>query len=101
MAIAEISIIPLGTKTPSVSKYLVPALRTLKQEKNVKCEITAMGTVIEGSLDELLRIVKNMHESTLGGEIKRVVTIVRIDDRQDKPLSTSGKIESLLKKLDQ
>ena len=99
MAIAEINIIPLGAKTPSASKYLVPALKALQQEKNIKYELTAMGTIIEGNLDEILRIVNNMHESTFGEEVTRVVTTLRIDDRRDKTLSTSGKIESILKEL--
>ena len=40
MAIAEVSIIPLGTKTPSVSNCVACACRALKDEKNIKCEIT-------------------------------------------------------------
>jgi len=46
MTIAEISIIPLGTKTASVSKYVAAAVKSLQQEKNHKYELTAMGTII-------------------------------------------------------
>ena len=97
MAIAEVSIIPLGTKTPSVSKYLARAFRALRQEKNIKYELTPMGTIIEGDLGDILRIVRNMHEAAFGDDIMRVVTTVKIDDRRDKPLTMRGKIESLLK----
>jgi len=100
MAIAEVSIIPLGTKTPSVSKYLARAVKALQQEKNIKYEITSMGTIIEGNLAEILRVVKSMHENTFSDEVTRVVTTIKIDDRRDKPLSTSGKKESLLKELE-
>ncbi len=99
MAIVEINIIPLGTKTPSVSKYVGRALKALRQEKNIKYELTSMGTTLEGDLDELLRIVKKMHESTFGDDIKRVVTTVRIDDRRDQPSSTSSKTGSALREL--
>ena len=99
MAIAEISIIPLGTKTPSVSKYLTRALKTLQQVNNIKYEITSMGTIVEGDLAEILRVTKRMHESTFGDEVRRVITTLRIDDRRDKPLSARGKVESLLKEL--
>ena len=100
MVIAEVTIIPLGTKTPSVSKHLVRALRVLREEKNIKYELTSMGTIMEGDLGEILRVVKNMHEGTFDGEVMRVVTTIKIDDRRDKALSMRGKIESLLKKLE-
>lgn len=100
MAIAEVSIIPLGTKTASVSRYVARAIRALRQEENIKYEITSMGTIIEGDLEEVLRVVKKMHQSTFGEEVARVITTIKIDDRRDKPLSPSGKIESLLKELE-
>jgi len=99
MAVAEINIIPLGTKTPSVSKYLTRPLKALQRERNLKYELTSMGTIVEGSLDEILRVVKLMHESTFGDEVTRVVTTIRVDDRRDEALSASGKMESMLRKL--
>ena len=59
-----------------------------------------MGTIMEGGLGEMLRVVKNMHEGTFGDGVMRVVTIVKIDDRRDKTLSMSGKVESLLRELE-
>ena len=100
MAIAEVSTIPLGTKTPSVSKHLARAFRVLREEKNIKYELTSMGTIMEGDLGEILRVVRNMHKGTFDGEVMRVVTTIKIDDRRDKTLSMKGKIESLLKKLE-
>ncbi len=100
MAIAEVSIIPLGTKTPSLSKYLARAFRALQDEKNIKYELTSMGTIIEGDLGEILRVVRNMHENAFGDEIMRVITTVKIDDRRDKTLTMRGKVESLLKELE-
>ena len=100
MIIAEVSIIPLGTKVPSVSEHLARAFRALQGEKNIKYELTSMGTIIEGDLGEILRVVRNMHESIFDGEVMRVVTTIKIDDRRDKTVSMRGKIESLLKKLE-
>jgi len=100
MAIAEVSIVPLGTKTPSLSKYLARAFRALRDEKNIKYELTSMGTIIEGDLGEILRVVRNMHEDAFGDEIMRVITTVKIDDRRDKTLTMRGKVESLLKELE-
>jgi len=99
MAIAEISIIPMGTKTPSVSKYVARAVKVLQQEKDVKYEVTAMGTIIEGDLDSILTVAKKMHEEAFGEEVARVITTIKIDDRRDKGLSIKGKVSSLKKEL--
>ena len=99
MAIAEVSIIPIGTKTPSVSKYVARAISVLQQEKDIKYELTSMGTIIEGDLGKILRVIRKMHQATFGEGIARVVTTIKIDDRRDKPLTMSGKIESLRKEL--
>jgi uncharacterized protein (TIGR00106 family) len=99
MAIAEISIIPLGTKTPSVSQYVAKAVRVLEREKEIRYELTAMGTIIEGDLDRILAVVKKMHEGTFGEGIARVITTVEIDDRRDKAQGMKAKVDSLKKKL--
>ena len=99
MAIAEVSVIPLGTKTASVSQYVARAVRALEREKDIKYETTAMGTIIEGDLDRILAVVKKMHEGTFGEGIARVLTTVKIDDRRDKAQSMKAKLDSLKKKL--
>ena len=99
MAIAEVSVIPLGTKTASVSQYVARAVRALEQERDIKYETTAMGTIIEGDLDRILAVVKKMHEGTFGEGVARVLTTVKIDDRRDKAQSMKAKLDSLKKKL--
>jgi len=99
MAIAEISVVPLGTKTPSVSRYVARAVKVVEQEKDIKYEITAMGTIVEGDLDRILAVVRKMHEETFGSGVTRVVTTVKIDDRRDKAQSMKGKVDSLKRKL--
>ena len=99
MAIAEISVVPLGTKTPSVSKYVARAVKVLQKQKDVKYEITAMGTVVEGDLDKILGVVRKMHEGTFGEGVARVITTIKIDDRRDKAQGMKAKVDSLRKKL--
>jgi len=99
MAIAEISIVPIGTKTPSVSKYVARAVRILQQEKSIKYKLTPMGTIVEADMDRILSLVKKMHEETFDEEIFRVVTTVKIDDRRDKVISMTGKVASVKRKL--
>jgi uncharacterized protein (TIGR00106 family) len=100
MAIAEVSIIPLGTGTPSVSNYVARAVSVLRQEKDVKYELTSMGTIIEGDLEKILKVVKRMHQATFDEGAMRVITTIKIDDRRDKPSTMSGKVESLMKGLE-
>ena len=99
MVIAEVSVIPMGTKTPSVSEYVAKAIKALMQQKNVKYQLTAMGTILEGELSQVLDALKRMHESVFGEEVKRVVTRITIDDRRDKRLTMDYKVQSVMKKL--
>lgn len=99
MALVEVSIIPIGTKSPSLSRYIARAVEVLQGEKDIKYELTAMGTIIEGDLAQLMALVGKMHEAVFDAGVMRVVTTVKIDDRRDKTSSLSGKVESLKRKL--
>ena len=99
MAILEVSVVPLGTGTPSVSEYVARAVRVLENEQDIKYELTAMGTIIEGDLERLLDLVGKMHRSAFDAGAMRVVTTVKIDERRDKPSSIIGKVESVKRKL--
>lgn len=97
--IAEVSIVPVGTSTPSASEYVARAIKVLMQQKNVKYQFTAMGTILEGELNQVLATAKKMHDNVFGEEEKRVVTRITIDDRRDKKLDMEYKVQSLMKKL--
>ncbi len=99
MALVKVSVIPLGTGTPSVSRYVARAVEVLQDEKDINYELTAMGTIMEGELDRLLAVVRKMHEAVFEAGAMRAVTIVEIDDRRDKVSSLSGKLESLKRQL--
>ena len=100
MPLMEISIVPLGTGTASVSKYVAEAIEVLKIEEDIKYEMTPMGTLIEAtSVGKLLDIAEKMHNRVLTGDIKRVVTTIKIDDRRDKKLTMRGKLKSVEEKL--
>lgn len=100
MPIMEISIIPVGTKDTSISKYIVSSEKALKESKVGRCEITAMGTLVEApSIRKLLHIAEKMHQRALSSGAKRLVTHILIDDRKDKKLAIKGKVDSLKQKL--
>jgi uncharacterized protein (TIGR00106 family) len=99
MAMIEVSIVPVGTSVPSVSQYVAGAVRILQSEPGVRYELTAMGTIIEGDLEQLLTLARRMHQSAFDAGVMRVVTTIKIDERRDKPLTMSGKVESVKRKL--
>lgn len=99
MAMIDISIVPVGTQSPSVSKYVAGAVRILQSEPGIRYELTAMNTIIEGDLEHLLILAGRMHRSAFDAGVKRVVTTIRIDDRRDKPLTMQGKIMAVKEKL--
>jgi uncharacterized protein (TIGR00106 family) len=99
MAIAEVSVVPLGTKSPSVSQYVARAVKILEQERDIKYQMTPMGTVLEGDLDRILAAVKKMHEGVFGEGVVRVLTTIKIDDRRDRPQTMKGKLDSVKRKL--
>jgi len=90
MAIVQASIVPLGTKTTSISNYVAQALKVLQNQKSVSYKLTPMGTVLEGDLDKVLNMVRQMHESVFREGVQRVLTIVnRADRTPPSPCSAS------------
>jgi len=98
MPIATINIIPLGTDSPSVGSFVADCIKVLK-DAGANFKMNAMGTVIDGDLDDILMLVRKMHSVPFEKGIQRVVTIVSIDDRRDKKVTSSEKLESLMKRL--
>ncbi len=98
MAIVFLTITPLGTATPSVSRYVAGVERILR-EAGLKSELTAMGTIIEGELDAILPVIRRMHEHPFTQGALRVSTSIRIDDRRDKAATIEGKVRSVEEKL--
>ena len=101
MAMIEVSIVPVGTPTPSLSQFVAGAVRLLRDEPDINYELTAMGTIIEGELEQLLSLAARMHKSAFESGIMRVVTTIKIDERRDKPLTLSGKVAAVKAKLGQ
>ncbi len=98
MAVVEVSIIPLGIPGTSLSTHVARVLKVL-QDSSLHYELTAMGTIISGDLEEILQVLRKMHESCFSAEVTRVLTQIKIDDRRDKPGSPEQKIRSVMTKL--
>jgi uncharacterized protein (TIGR00106 family) len=99
MAVAQISIVPVGTGSASISDYVAGALRTVK-ESGLKFELSSMGTCVEGDVESILELVRKMHEGGFDQGAVRVLTSVTLDDRRDKELSIDGKKTAVRNKVD-
>ena len=61
MAIADVTIIPIGTETPSVSAYVAEIqtiLEGFKKEGKINYQLTPMNTLIEGELSDLFQVIQ-------------------------------------------
>lgn len=99
MAIVEATIVPLGTGSTSVSKYVAQCHEVLNNDKRVKYQLTPMSTIIEGELDIILEIIRKMHEVPFENGAMRVSTSIKIDDRRDKLGTMEQKLKSVEQKM--
>ncbi|MGM0499064.1 MTH1187 family thiamine-binding protein [Halanaerobium congolense] len=99
MVIAELTVVPLGTESTSLSSYVAGCHQVLKNQDIVKYRLTPMGTILEGELDDIFEITKKMHEVPFENDAFRVITNLKIDDRRDKEAAMDKKINSVEKKL--
>lgn len=99
MAIAELTVVPLGTKETTLSKYVAGCHEILKAQDKVKYQLTPMGTILEGDLNNIFELTQKMHEVPFENGALRVTTTLKIDDRRDKKASMEQKMKSVENKL--
>ena len=99
MAIVEVTIVPMGTATTSLSRYVADCHKVLMAAEDLKYELNPMGTVIEGQLPRILEVIRQMHEVPFAAGAGRVSTLIRIDDRRDIKSSMAAKIQAVKEKL--
>jgi len=98
MAIVEVSVVPLGTADTSLSRYVAKVIEVVR-ESGIKYEITPMGTILSGSLEEIFPVILKMHERCFEEGVRRVLTLIKVDDRRDKMVEPQDKVSSVEEKL--
>lgn len=99
MAVVEISVVPLGTGTPGVSEYVAGCVDIVARS-GLDYQLTSMGTVIEGDLDQIFPVLRAMVELPFERGAVRVSSLIKIDDRRDdQQHSMAGKIDAVTRKL--
>ncbi|MBI3947883.1 MAG: MTH1187 family thiamine-binding protein [Armatimonadetes bacterium] len=98
MVTMEISVIPTGTGSASLSDYVADVIKVAKA-RGLKYEITGMSTNLEGDLHTLFDVAREMHEASFKRGAPRVYTLIKIDDRRDKELTLDYKRETAARKV--
>ena len=99
MAIVAVSISPIGSGV-GVADYVAEALRVLQAQERVRFELGPMFTTLEGDLDEILALVRDMQEAVFAAGALRVSTVLKIDDRRDRAAGMEDKVRAVQRKLD-
>lgn len=80
--LAEIQVIPIGEGV-SVRKQVQRA-HDLIVESGLAVQPHAFGTNVEGELDDVLAVVKRLHETLHAEGVARMSTAIKIGSRLDK-----------------
>ena len=93
---AEIGILPIGTSSTSLGKYIAKGVATLKRIEGIRYQVTPMGKVIESdNIDKVFEASKAMANAVFEMGVERVETILKIDERHDKDRSLEDKLKSI------
>jgi uncharacterized protein (TIGR00106 family) len=83
VVIAEISVFPLGTGSPSVSQYVAAAVREL-EASGLKCTLGPMGTTVEAETpEEVYAAVARAQAAVFELGVGRAYTVIKMDERRD------------------
>ncbi|CAA9959091.1 hypothetical protein P3342_004043 [Pyrenophora teres f. teres] len=96
--IADFCLIPLGTPTASVSKEVAEVQRLLKKS-GLDYSMHSAGTTVEGSWDEVMRVIGQCHSMLHQNGIVRIQSDIRVGSRTDKKQGFKDKVEVVEKLL--
>lgn len=99
MAIVAVSISPVGDGV-GVSRFVAEAQKILERQDRVRFRLDSMFTTLEGDLDEIMPLIRDMQEAVFAAGAVRVSSVIKIDDRRDKQARMEDKVASVVEKLD-
>jgi uncharacterized protein (TIGR00106 family) len=94
--LAQFSIFPVGAKE-SLSRDVAKSLDII-DKSGLPYKFTPMATIVEGSWDEIMALIRKCHQ-TMRKSHRRVYTTIAIDDRKGATKRLAGKVESVEKVL--
>jgi uncharacterized protein (TIGR00106 family) len=93
---AEFSVVPLG-RGSSISPLVARVLQIVAKS-GIRYKANPMGTVLEGSWEEVMGVIKQCHDEVMK-EAERVVTSIKLDDRAGNDARLEKKLGSVEEKL--
>lgn len=96
MVLLEMSITPLG-KGESVSQYVAECVELVEQS-GLEYELHAMGTIVEGTLDQVLDLLRRCIEQ-VARHSDRVTCSAKLDYRRGYSGRLKSKVASVEQKL--
>ncbi len=100
MATADLTVIALGRPDASASAYIAEIQRRLAAQERVRYRMHAMGTSLEGETSDVLALVGELHAVPFELGVPRVYTVLKLDERRDKPQTLEDKVRSVERLLE-
>jgi len=95
---ADFCLIPLGTPTASVSEQIAEVQRLLKKS-GLKYSMHSAGTTIEGSWEDVMRLIGQAHTLLHEKGVVRIQSDIRVGSRTDKAQTMEDKVSAVEKLL--
>ena len=99
MATADLTVIGLGRSDPSGGEYIAEIQRRLADQDRVGYRLHAMGTSLEGSTEDILAVVAELHRVPFELGLPRVYTVLKLDERRDRDQTLDDKVRSVEERL--
>ncbi|KIX93479.1 uncharacterized protein Z520_10899 [Fonsecaea multimorphosa CBS 102226] len=95
---ADFCLIPLGTPTASVSAEIAEVQRLMKRS-GLKYSMHSAGTTVEGSWDDVMRLIGQAHTLLHQKGVVRIQSDIRVGSRTDKAQTMEDKVSAVEKLL--
>jgi uncharacterized protein (TIGR00106 family) len=99
VATADLTVIALGRAEASASRYIAEIQRRLERQERVRYVLHAMGTSLEGTTEDILAVVAELHAVPFELGIPRVYSVLKLDERRDREQTLEDKVESVRRLL--
>ncbi|MCL7487400.1 MAG: MTH1187 family thiamine-binding protein [Desulfobulbaceae bacterium] len=100
MALMQITIIPVGTGSPSVGSYIADIERFLRG-KDIEHSLHDMGTIIAAPVNDLFAMAEEIHRLPFTKGAERVITHITVDERADLDRKIGEKQQAVLRIIDE
>ena len=93
--LVQFSLFPVGEK--SLTKPVAKMIDII-DKSGLSYQTTSMGTLVEGSYDEIFRLIKKCH-NLLKKDYDRIYGVIKLDERRGAKGRLKGKVDSVEKAL--